>query len=405
MKANEAQALSRLTAQAVAGTVSHIEQVHTAAARRAFGVTLGAFPARAVHDAVAGGIYGGVRTGMLAAGEAASGVVGLLARPAGQPIGSTTPSNAALAALNAAVGDRLVADDSPLAITMALRVGGSDVSATREILAAEYPDASSKVVVFLHGLGETENAWRRHAEQHHEDKVATYGSRLADELGFSPLYVRFNTGLHISENGRRLSRLLTDVLAAWPRAIDEVVLIGHSMGGLVARSACHYGADSNEPWVPLVRDAFYLGSPHLGAPLERLVGFVGWALSKSSQARPWVTLVSARSAGVKDLRFGYILDDDWRGCDPDTCLEDHRHDVPLLATANHYMISATVTTDPDHPLGRILGDLLVQPASAHGRRRHIRLEVDDGYRLGGAHHFDLLNHEAIYKVIRTRLDH
>jgi pimeloyl-ACP methyl ester carboxylesterase len=408
MKPQEARALSRLTSQVLAGTVAHVEQVHTAVARRTFGLTPAGAPVQTVHNAIAGGVYGSLRGAVLAAGSAAGGVVGLLPRPAARPIGSRPRANVALGALNAAIGDRLGSENSALAIRMSLRSDGCDVPAESAALAAAYPDAGGKLAIFLHGLGETEQAWRLRAEQHYGDSTVTYGSRLRDELGFTPVYVRYNTGLHVSDNGRRLAGLLTDVTDAWPAAVEEVVIVAHSMGGLVARSACHYGAETHEPWVPAVRDVFYLGAPHLGAPLERFVGFVGWTLSKSGDTRPWAELVNGRSAGIKDLRFGYLLDDDWRDCDPDTCREDHRHDVPLLPTANHYVISATITTDPDHPFGQIVGDLLVQPASAHGRHRrgrHITFDVDNNrYRLGGSHHFDLLNHPAIYDVMRARLE-
>jgi hypothetical protein len=390
----------------LAGTVSHIEQVHRAIARRAFGATPASSPVHAVHDAIAGGVYGGVRAAVLAGGGAVGGVLGLLPRPSASPAGSTPRRNLVLAALNAAIGNQLVVDDSALAIRMALRANGRDVPARRDALEAAYPDATTKVAVFLHGLGETEGAWSVHADRHYHDTTVTYGSCLVDDLGYTPLYLRYNTGLHVSENGRRLADLLTEVVAAWPTTVEEIVIVAHSMGGLVARSACYYGEQTTEPWVAAVRHVFYLGSPHLGAPLERLASYVGWALSKTGETRPWASLINGRSAGIKDLRFGYLLDDDWRDCDPDTCLQDHRHDVPLLSTADHSVISATVTTDRDHPLGQIVGDLLVQPASAHGhhpRGRHIPFEGDHNHHLGRSHHFHLLNHPAIYDVMRARL--
>ena len=88
-------------------------------------------------------------------------------------------------------------------------------------------------------------------------------------------HVRYNTGLHVSENGRGLARLLDEMVEEWPCQLEELVLIGHSMGGLVARSACHYGAS----WTDRVRHVFCLGSPHLGADLEKGANVLGsrWA--------------------------------------------------------------------------------------------------------------------------------
>ena len=121
-----------------------------------------------------------------------------------------------------------------------------------------------------------------------------------------------------------------------------------------------------------------------------------------------MTLVNGSSSGIKDLRYGYLLPDDWAGCDQDSCLRDHRHDAPLLAGANHYAISATVTDDPGSPVGAVIGDLLVRPASAHGRRgRHQRIPfpAESGRRLGGIHHFDLLRHPAVWAAMRGLLGH
>jgi hypothetical protein len=178
------------------------------------------------------------------------------------------------------------------------------------------------------------------------------------------------------------------------------------MGGLVIRSACHQGASDSETWVGLVRDVVYLGTPHLGAPLARAAALAGWALSRLPETRPFAPLVNGSSAGVRDLRFGYLTEEDWSGCDPDHCRQDHRQDVPLLESANHYVISVTVATDPASPLGAAVGDLLVQPASAHGRRgrrQHIPFRVESGRRLGGLHHFHLLNHPSVGAEMRALL--
>jgi pimeloyl-ACP methyl ester carboxylesterase len=315
-------------------------------------------------------------------------------------------SNLGVAALNAAFGDRLCDAHSALAIPMAPRANGRDVRIGRDTLEAAYPGATPKLALFIHGLGETENSWKRHADEHYQDATVTYGSQLARGAGYTPLYLRYNTGLHVSDNGKRLADLLTSIVTAWPTSVEEIAIVAHSMGGLVARSACHYGERTQEPWIPAVRHVFYLGTPHLGAPLERLTCYWTWALSKTELTRPMAALINRRSAGIKDLRFGYVVDDDWSDCDPDACLKSHRHNLPLLSTANHYSISATITTGQRHPLGWIFGDLLVSSASAtgrHPRNRHIPFEIDHCYHLGHSHHFDLLNHPAVYDTLNAWL--
>jgi len=408
MTPDEARAAGRLAVGAVAGVVSLVERTHRGIAHRPFALTGPASaPIRVVHDGVSRLVYGAVRAGMLSAGVAASEVLTVAASlRRAEPVGSTVPGNVSLAAVNAAVGDRLQREDSPLAIRMAVRADGRDVPLDTAALAAAFPAATGKLAVFAHGLAETEDAWRLHARRHYDDPRVCYGTKMAGEFGYTPVYLRYNTGLHVSRNGEELARLLTGLVGGWPTTVGEVLLMGHSMGGLVVRSACSYGYESGAPWVPLVRHVFCLGSPHLGAPLERGVGYLGWALAKFTETRALATLINQRSPGIKDLRYGYLRHDDWLDCDPDTCFRDHRRDVALLPTANHYVLAAALSHDPNGLAGRLVGDLLVQPASAtgrHSRGRHIPFPVGNHRYLGGLHHFHLLNHPDVYEAIRTWL--
>ena len=398
----EIGAVGRLGGHAFAGLVSRIEQVHLAIAGRAFTpIGPASAPARVIHDSVTRGVYLAVRGAGAAAGVLGGEAVSLLGA-GGQPAGREPGGNLALAALNAVAGDQLGPDLAPLAIRMAVRADGRDVDVTAQELPAVFGHPTPRLAVFVHGLAETEGSWQRRGSE-----SEPYGPRLQTEFGYKPLYVRYNTGRHVSDNGHDLAGLLDGLIAAWPEQVDELLLVGHSMGGLVIRSACHYGRQESAAWVDRVRHVFYLGSPHLGAPLARAAGFAGWAFGKAAETRPFVTLVNGSSPGIKDLRHGYVLADDWADCDQDSCVRDHRGDTPLLAGANHYTISATVTADPGHPLGAVAGDLLVQPASAHGRRgahQHIPFPVGSRHGLGGMHHFDLLNHPAVWAVIRDLLD-
>jgi pimeloyl-ACP methyl ester carboxylesterase len=398
----EIGAVSRLGGHAFAGLVSRIEQVHQVIAARAFAPAgpAGA-PARLAHDSIAGGVYRAVRGAGTAAAVAGAKAVSLRG-VGGQPAGCEPAGNLAFAALNAIAGDRLESGLEPLAIRMAVRADGSDLDLTAREVADAFPHATCRMVVFVHGLAETEHSWqRRSAESGH------YGLRLQAEFGYTPVYIRYSTGRHVSENGRDLAWLLDGLTAAWPEQVDELLLVGHSMGGLVIRSACHYGRQESAAWADRVRHVFYLGTPHLGAPLARAAGFAGWALGKAAETRPFVTLVNGSSPGIKDLRHGYVLAGDWAECDQDSCVRNHRRDTPLLPGANHITISATVTADLDHPLGAVVGDLLVQPASAHGRRgthQHIPFPAGSSQGLGGMHHFDLLNHAAVWTAIRGLLN-
>ncbi len=405
MKSEEIRASGQLATRTLADTVSHVEQVHRAFASRAFTITAPvSLPARVVHDVIATAVYTLIRGTGLAAGMVASELVGATAGSV-IPAGSTPRSNLALAVVNAIWGDELADQGSPLAIRMAVRSARADVEPRRDSLEAAFPEATSKVAIFLHGLGETEESWRLHADRHGLGAESTYGSRLAEDLGYTPVYLRYNSGLHISENGHHLTALLHDVVAAWPTPVTELVLVGHSMGGLVSRSACHYANEGNHSWVSMLRHAFYLGTPHLGAGLEQWVSRLSGVFGKFDESRPLASILDRRSAGVKDLSAGYLLDDDWRNGGPRSKREPN--DIPLVHWANHYAVSATVTTSRGNPLGRLVGDFLVQPDSALGQSRdggHIPFPAEHTRHFGGLHHFNLLNHPSIYAALREWLD-
>jgi pimeloyl-ACP methyl ester carboxylesterase len=260
----------------------------------------------------------------------------------------------------------------------------------------------------VHGLAGSDAVWRFYAEEHYGDPDTTYGSLLARDLGYGPLYLRYNSGLHVSENGARLDERLDALVRAWPVPVEEIVLVGHSMGGLVVRSACHAGRRRASGWVDAVRHVVCLGTPHLGAPLEKLGNLAGWALGALDVARPLARLVNGRSAGIKDLRFGYLVDEDWRDRDPDALLEDNRHDIPFFDSAAHYFVAATLTRSPSHPLAHLLGDTLVRMPSATGRgapaARRIPFRDEHGHHVGAMNHMRLLNHPAVYAQLRAWLE-
>jgi len=277
MQRREVRAMGRLGAHAFAGAVTHVEHVHQAIAARAFRpASVAGAPARVTHDAIAKVVYACVRgTGKgvgLAAAEAAA-LMPMTDAPA-----ASARTSLAQSILNAAIGDKLAARNDPLAIRMSARIDGEPTPA---------------LAVFVHGLAENDRSWGHR-----------FGARLRADFGFTPVYIRYNTGRHISDNGQELAALLSDLVDTWPTLVDQIILVGHSMGGLVVRSACHYAVAGNAPWPRVVTDAFYLGSPQTGASLERVVSKLGWALGHLAETRPYADLVNVRSAGIKDLRYG-----------------------------------------------------------------------------------------------------
>ena len=406
MRRREIRAAGELVGDALGNGVSFIHQTHRAIAGRAFGpLGAAAAPVRLVHDGVAAAAYGAVRAAHAGVPRVGAAVLAATAPPGGPPVATSPPGSVALGALNGMYGDALARRGSPLALGMGIRHRGRELTADRAALEATFPGAGGRVVVFLHGLCETDEAWRLGTRRAGGDARLDYGERLERDLGWTPLYVRYNTGLHVSDNGRELSSLLEDVVEAWPAPVDQLALVGHSMGGLVARSACHHGSAVGAAWTGRVGAVVCLGTPHLGAPLEKGANALAWALRSVPETRPLARFVNARSVGIKDLRFGSCAEEDWCDGDPDEFLRDRCREVPFLPTATYYFVAATISRDRHHPLGVVLGDLFVQSSSAsgRGRRRRIPFEVGNGHHVGGLHHFRLLNHPAVYAQLRTWL--
>jgi pimeloyl-ACP methyl ester carboxylesterase len=299
--------------------------------------------------------------------------------------------------LNGALGDYLKRTGNGLSTSMSLVHAGRPLALSADALASAYPDPCPRLVVLVHGLMSTELVWRM--PDGHD-----YGSLLARDLGYTKLLVRYNSGLHVSENGEALDALLEQLVGAYPVGVEEIVLIGHSMGGLVIRSACH-AATAARRWLPLARRAFYVGTPHLGVPLERFGNVLAWTLGNlpSPYTRLVADIVNLRSSGIKDLRYANLRREDWAGADADALLQDRRHPVPLLPHIRHHLIASALVDEPH--LALLFGDGLVPLDSAAGRAaarhgsaifppEHVRV-------LPSLDHVRLAHHPDVYAIIRA----
>lgn len=313
-----------------------------------------------------------------------------------------------IGSINGMVGDHLSATDNPLATPMSLRRGNTRLDFSVPAPPGAPEIQPQRLCVFVHGLGTTEWSWSWEAEKHYGDPQVNYGSQLEKDLGFVPIYVRYNTGKHISDNGRDLADLLQSLVAASPDAPRDLVLVGHSMGGLVAHSGAHYGREAGHDWIKDLRQVVSIAAPHDGAPLEKISNLATTLLGAidTPGTRIPAEIIDARSAGIKDLRHGYIVEEDWQGQDPDRPLNDTRTHARWVDGVSYHRIVATLTQDPAHPMGRIIGDVLVRRASAaasnpaHGAERHHGEVVE----LGGISHIGLANHPLVYNQLRTWLD-
>ncbi len=318
--------------------------------------------------------------------------------------------DSAVAILNGLFGDTLDGRGSTFATPMTIRAGSEQLPLNRHELADRLADAapsvSGRICVFVHGLMATESIWR-----FPDDRTTTYGTLLADEQPVTVLSLRYNTGRHISTNGRDLARVLNELVRVWPVRIREINLVGHSMGGLVIRSACHYGSRARplgrrlpigRRWTSRVRRIVLIGVPNDGAGLEALVNSASAALATvpNRASRLLGRGLDRRSAGIKDLRFGAILDEDWSSADPRATERTHPHRPLSLRRANVLVIAGSVTHDPTHPLAQRLGDALVTETSATGSLDDLELFPRATTRMfPRVTHNALAHHPDVYAAI------
>jgi pimeloyl-ACP methyl ester carboxylesterase len=278
----------------------------------------------------------------------------------------SAPREAVLAALNGVMGDRLAESDNPLATPMTLRFQNNALNWEA------MPDKAlltGKVLVVIHGLCMNDLQW----SAKYEGMAINHAETLATELGYTPIYVRYNTGLHTSQNGHELANQLELLTAMWPMPIAEISVLSHSMGGLVMRSAVLVAQQSGRHWVKKLKNIVFLGTPHHGAPLEKAGNWIDTLLGATPYSAPFKKLAELRSSGITDLRFGYVLDSDWQGQDrfkTRTKQEQDRHGhLPLPEGIACFTVAATLAVKRSLLADRLVGDGLVPLNSALGVHR------------------------------------
>lgn len=363
-------------------------------------------------------IYRAVRGGSILTGESVAWMLGQLKEdPEAESIHDSKSGATAISALNTAFGDNLKLRGSSLAPEMALKAHGHTVLPSREDLAQTYPHAVSTIVVFVHGLGSTEYVWGAGRE--------SFGHQLHDEFGYTPLYVRYNTGANIYQNGADFALLMQLIYDNWPVKIEDIIFVGHSMGGLVIRSACAQVVEAMEvdqqagsgledkqgdAWTDHVRQIFYIGSPHRGAPLEKVASQALGQMENFNRSRPIVNLLNKRSAGIKDLRFGTILVDELgeAATDPSSShrdLAEHR-DVMPLPGAEHHLIVGYKLSPSQGKAAEMLGDVIVPADSASAKSDGVnRSDFEGGHyhAVEGISHIPMMNNPQVYEVIRGQV--
>jgi len=342
------------------------------------------------HGGVTGRVYGLVRHVMLLVGNNLSSGLRLYKNVATQT--SSQPLPVSLKKLvnvfNGVMGDHLVNNNNSLAIPMALY--DKEGIPQREEL-------SGRIIILCHGLCLSYLSW--HPQQYNSLGQAI--SRSQPEA--TVLYLDYNTGRRISRSGRKLSKLLQDLVDNNPN-ISQIDLVGHSMGGLVARSALFYAKQDRLDWMKRVGNLITLGSPHHGAVLERIGFLVQDIISKVPFASSLAHLGDMRSAGIIDLRHGSIRDADWQSLEGRNVVpQDFRHPARLPSGIKTYFVaSALIETHYDSKVTNLLGDSLVSVASALGEDdgEH-NLFVPEGHKaiFYGVNHMGLIHSRRVREQV------
>ncbi len=360
LRAADAIAVTRLATQATAGVARIAEGVHQAV-----------WSSMGVSGGTAAGSTRGITALVYQSVQGINQVVGkglasifaalqpVLERIEGEPA-ETPEREAVLAALNGVLGDRLAASQNPLATPMTLRYRGATLN-----WQAPPPrhQVSDKVLLLIHGLCMNDLQW----QARHADETVNHGSALAQALGYTPVYLRYNTGLHTSQNGHELARQLEQLVEHWPAPVTELSILAHSMGGLIARNACHEARQQGLRWPEVLKNIVFLGTPHHGAPLERAGNWVDLLLQSTPYSRPFARLARLRSAGITDLRYGHVLEADWQGRDRFARRPDQRQHLPLPQGVACYAVAATTAAKRSLLAERLVGDGLVPLNSALGQ--------------------------------------
>lgn len=381
-RADELREAVRLAVEATLGVTNTVQQMHHAIGG---GPAILGKPLEGIVKLISAPAYAGVKLVTHLVGAGLDVVLAQLAPVLGE--GGGQEQDAVVAALNGVVGDVLAERNSTLAIATEIRREGKTVPPLPERV-------SGRVLVLVHGSSASDLGWSRKGHHH--------GEALEKELGFTWVALRYNSGKHVSTNGHEFADALQKLIDAWPVPVTELVIVAHSMGGLVTRAACLSAEARSLSWRTKLKSFVTLGTPHQGAPMERMGNLVNTLLGISRYSAPLEQLAHLRSAGVTDLRFGLTKDEEWKGVDRFANESDPRTHIELPANVSCFAIAATTSKELTQSA---VGDGLVPIDSALGKhaKPELTLAFSDRHVFTGLSHLDLLNDAGVYAQLRTWL--
>lgn len=405
LRAADLRGIAQLATLATTGVTDIVEGVHRSVLRT-MGLPVGRREGRT--SGLTGLVYGSVRMiSRVAGGSIERALRGAqMLQPIHDPDAPESERREALlAALNGVLGDRLVAANSPFATAMSIRLNGQALlrsaasHASTPVVSHPPTNPSARLLLMIHGLCMNDLQWRKTPADSGGDNCEA----LAQTLNCTPLYLRYNTGLHVSQNGHELARQLESLSRHWPMPITELNVLAHSMGGLVIRSALRSATKAGHHWPAMLKNVVFLGTPHHSAPLERAGNWVDVLLGATPWSAPFAKLGQLRSAGITDLRHGFVTDEDWRGQDRFRRTPERRVHVPLPAEIACFTIAATTASKRSRLADRLIGDGLVPVDSALGRHanpeRCLAFDAESSWIAYQTNHMALLHDAAVFRQI------
>lgn len=383
---SKTQGVGRLTIDAVLAITDIVESLHKRIS-----------PISAIHSnaeqeqlsGIGGLVYRNIRNVTQWVGKNIDVPLGAINKTlASQP--DSASSQTLLAALNGVLGDYLFIRDNPLAIPMHFRKSGEILTDAQ--LLEVIKQSNGKLLIMIHGLCMNDLQWCKEGHDH--------GAELAKESGMGAIYLHYNTGRHISDNGKQFAGLLESLLSLSDDQL-EINILAHSMGGLVSRSAFHVAENSGHKWPERLKKLVFLGTPHQGAALEKAGNWIDLILGAHSYTVPFARLVKVRSSGITDLRYGNVQESDWHFTERFKFSGDQRLPLPLPDSVQCFAVATSAKESVNYPLG----DGLVRIKSALGEHQDsaFNLRIPDTRKWVGTNinHMQLLNDPKVYQVLKT----
>ncbi len=383
---SNARGLTQLTVEAVHG-VSHIAQsLHSRIAKP---LNLGqvSSPSRGLTAFV----YRSVRALTSAVGIGIEGIIDQLGEMQWD-LGTATGRERSRSILNGILGDHLRAKNNPLAIDMQFRSQGKPLNPSQ--FQKQLAQCGGQIMILVHGACMNDLQWSKDGINRAE--------ALAQSLGLLPVYLHYNSGLHISDNGQLFSDLIERLLDTNP-GITRIHLLTHSMGGLVSRSACYAAANSHHGWLERLKSILFLGTPHQGAPLGKGASWLDLLLEMSPYSAPFAALGKIRSSGLSDLRYGSVVEADWQGRDRFEFNAPAPHVPELPKGVDCFFIAATCQRNNSEWGDKLIGDGLVTVTSALAQTSHWNLAESHQWIARDTNHMELLSDGGVYRQIKRWL--